>query len=45
MEDTFWVKQKIVTIQNMRVSRDEELVAWILSYMILGDQVEPSSKA
>lgn len=45
MEDTFWVKQKIVTIQNMRVLRDEELVAWILSYMILGDQVEPSSKA
>ena len=45
MEDTFWVKQKIVTIQNMRVSRDEELVAWILSYMILGDKVEPSSKA
>jgi len=45
MEDTFWVKQKIVTIPNMRVSRDEELVAWILSYMILGDQVEPSSKA
>ena len=45
MEDTFWVKQKIVTIQNMRVSRDEELVAWILSYMILGDQIEPSSKA
>lgn len=29
----------------MRVSRDEELVAWILSYMILGEQVEPSSKA
>lgn len=45
MEDTFWVKQKIVTVPNMRVSRDEELVAWILSYMILGTQVEPSSKA
>lgn len=45
METTFWVKQKIVTVQNMRVSRDEELVAWILSYMILGEQVEPSSKA
>ncbi len=45
MEDTFWVKQKIITVQNMRVSRDEELVAWILSYMILKDKVEPSSKA
>ena len=45
METTFWVKQKIVTVQNMRVSRDEELVAWILGYMILGDKVEPSSKA
>lgn len=45
MEETFLVKQKIVTVPNMRVSRDEELVAWILSYMILGTQVEPSSKA
>ena len=45
MENTFWVRQKIVTIQNMRVSRDEELVAWILGYMVLGNQVEPSSKA
>lgn len=44
MENTFWVKQQIVTIQNMRVSRDEELVAWILSYMILGNQIDPSSK-
>lgn len=45
MENTFWVRQKIVTIQNMRVSRDEELVAWLLGYMVLGNQVEPSSKA
>lgn len=44
MEDTFWVKQKIVTIPRMRVSRDEELIAWVLAYIILGESVSPSAK-
>lgn len=44
MEDTFWVKQKIVTVPRMRVSRDEELIAWVLAYIILGDSVSPSAK-
>lgn len=43
--DIWWVKQHIVTMQNIRVSRDEELIAWLLSYIILGKNVAPSSKA
>ena len=45
INETWWVKQHIVTLQNMRVSRDEELIAWILSYIILGKNIAPSSKA
>ncbi len=44
MEDIFWVKQKIVTIPRMRVSRDEELIAWVLAYIILGESTSPSAK-
>lgn len=44
LEDTFWVKNKIITVGNMRVSRDEELVAYILLYILLGDSVSPSAK-
>ena len=36
ISDLWWVKQHIVTVSNIRVSRDEELIAWLLSYMILG---------
>ena len=43
MEDIFWVKEKIITIPNMRVSRDEELIAWILEYMIYGKKANPSA--
>ena len=42
--DVFWVKQEIIPIYNMRISRDEELVAYILTYMILGRSVNPSTK-
>lgn len=38
----FWVKQKIITLKNMRKSRDEELVAQLLSYMIVGETMNPS---
>ena len=44
VNDIWWVKQHIVTMPNIRVSRDEELIAWILSYIILGKTVSPSSK-
>ena len=43
MDNVFWVKEKIITIPNMRVSRDEELVAWILEYMIIGTDATPSA--
>lgn len=43
--DIWWVKQHIVTQPNIRVSRDEELIAWLLSYIILGKNVSPSSRA
>lgn len=45
MDDTFWVKQNIITKNRMRVSRDEELIAWILAYIILGDKVRPTAKS
>lgn len=44
VDQIWWVKQHIVTPQNIRVSRDEELIAWILSYIILGKKVAPSAK-
>ena len=43
MDNVFWVKEKIITIPNMRVSRDEELVAWLLEYMIIGTDATPSA--
>ena len=43
INNIWWVKQHIITLQNMRVSRDEELIAWILSYIILGKDIPPSS--
>lgn len=43
INDVFWVKQGIITVQNMRVSRDEELIALILIYILLGDEVSPSA--
>ena len=44
MGNVFWVKEKIITIPNMRVSRDEELIAWILAYMMLGKDATPSAR-
>lgn len=43
LENVFWVKQGIITIKNMRESRDEELVAQILGYMIKGKEISPTS--
>lgn len=45
MEDVFWVKQKVITTLRMRTSRDEELIAWLLAYIILGDKVAPTAKS
>ena len=43
--DTFWIKNRILTEKNIRLSRDEEIIARIYSYMILGSNVSPSSNA
>lgn len=43
--NTFWMKNKILTEKNIRISRDEEIIARIYSYMILGEKVSPSSNA
>ncbi|MFA8299769.1 MAG: DUF262 domain-containing protein [Hyphomicrobiales bacterium] len=40
--EVFWVKQNIIPIYNMRLSRDEEVVAYILVYIILGHSINPS---
>lgn len=44
LRDVFWTKQNIITIQNMRLSRDEEIVAFVLSYMITGKDTPATSK-
>ena len=38
------MKQGILTDENIRESRDEEIIARIYSYMILGDKISPSSE-
>ncbi len=45
INNVFWVKQKIITIENMRKSRDEELIAQLLAYMIVGENMNPSKHA
>lgn len=44
LRQVFWVKQDIILLQNMRVSRDEELVAYLLIYILLGKDISPSAK-
>lgn len=44
LENTFWVKNGIITVKNMRISRDEELVAYLLLRILLGKDVIPSAK-
>lgn len=45
VNDIWWVRQHIITEANIRVSRDEELIAWLLSYIVLGKGISPSSRA
>lgn len=44
LEDVFWVKQGIITIKNMRESMDEQMVGQLLAYIILGEDIAPSSR-
>lgn len=42
MSEVYWVKQQIILVCNMRKSRDEEVVAYILTYILLGSKINPS---
>lgn len=44
IRQSFWMKQGILTPDNIRISRDEELIARIYGYILLGNNVSPSSK-
>lgn len=41
---TFWVKHKIILESNMRLSRDEEVIAYLLVYILCPKDTSPSSK-
>ena len=40
----FWVKNLIISKDNIRKSRDEELISQILAYILLGREVKPSKR-
>lgn len=44
LNEVYWVKQQIILACNMRKSRDEEVVAYILTYILLGKKIDPSVK-
>jgi hypothetical protein len=43
INDVFWVKRGIVSEKNMRLSRDEETIAYLVMYILFGDEVISSS--
>ncbi|MCI9079076.1 MAG: DUF262 domain-containing protein [Lachnospiraceae bacterium] len=44
IKNVFWNVHDICTFDNIRISQDEEIIARILSYIILGNNISPSSK-
>ena len=44
VSDVFWVKQNIIPERNMRISRDEELVAHILSYILVDKNIDATNR-
>ncbi len=44
IRDIFWNVHDICTLDNIRVSQDEEIIARILCCIILGNNISPSSK-
>ena len=44
LNKVFWTSEKIIPVKNMRNSRDEELIALILTYIIMGKDVPPTAK-
>jgi len=45
IQDIFWVENNIITYSNVRDSRDEELIAHLLAYMLLGNNPPPPPTA
>lgn len=43
LKDIFWSKQKIITAENIRYSRDEELVTFLVTYILDKENAETSS--
>lgn len=43
-KNIFWIAQGICTYENIRISQDEEIVARLLSYILLGNKISPLSK-
>ena len=44
LRKVFWVQQQIITVKNMRLSRDEELISYLLIYILLGPTVSPTAR-
>lgn len=44
IRNIFWIEHRICTYDNIRVSQDEEIIARIMSCIILGNNISPSSK-
>lgn len=44
LRKVFWVEQQIITVRNMRLSRDEELISYLLIYILLGPTVAPTAR-
>lgn len=44
LRKVFWVQQQIITVKNMRLSRDEELISYLLIYILLGPTISPTAK-
>ncbi len=44
LRKVFWVEQQIITVRNMRLSRDEELISYLLIYILLGPDSSTYSK-
>ncbi len=45
MFNIFWVSKNVITYGNIRESRDEELIAHLLAYMLLGTNPPPTPSA
>jgi hypothetical protein len=45
VDDVFWIKQGVLTKEQVRESRDEEVIADVLAFMILDDKPPSRSEA